>query len=81
MSVDARLKFFSSSRHLKLRMTKIGITFDFLKKQYKYFPCGSILMKKNRGMRLVENDFQWGGNFVGAIIPSMSCPNRDVDEK
>jgi hypothetical protein len=38
-------------------------------------------MKKNRGMRLVENNFKWGDNLLGAIIPSMSWPNRDVDEK
>jgi hypothetical protein len=38
----------------KLSMMKNDISFDFLKKQNYYFPCGCILDMKNIGMRLAE---------------------------
>jgi hypothetical protein len=56
-----------------LSMMKNDFTFDFLKNQNYYLPHGSLLdMKKNREVRLVENDFKWGENYVGDIIPSMA---------
>jgi hypothetical protein len=61
MCLDPGLEFLSTSRLGKLSLAKNDVSLDFLEKENKDFPGGTIRnMEKNRWMRLIEDNFQWG---------------------
>ncbi len=59
MCLDPGLKLLSTSRLRELSTTEDYISLYFLKKEDEDFPSGGMRdIKKNRGMRLVEDNFQ-----------------------
>ncbi len=61
MCLNPGLKFLSTSRLSKLSSAENDVSLDFLEKENKNFPSGTIRnMEKNRWVRLVEDNFQWG---------------------
>jgi hypothetical protein len=60
MCLNPGLELLSTSRLSELSSMKNDVSLDFLEKENKNFPGGTIRnMEKDRGMRLVEDDFQW----------------------
>jgi hypothetical protein len=60
MCLNPGLELLSTSRLSELSSTKNDVSLDFLEKENKNFPGGTIWnMEKDRGMRLVGDDFQW----------------------
>ncbi len=61
MCLNLGLKFLSTSRLSKLSSAENDVSLDFLEKENKNFPSGTLWnMEKNRWMRLVEDNFQLG---------------------
>ncbi len=60
MCLNPGLELLSTSRLSGLSSMRNDASLDFLEKENKNFPGGTIRnMEKDRGMRLVEDDFQW----------------------
>jgi hypothetical protein len=60
MCLNPGLELLSTSRLSELSLAENDVSLDFLEKENKNFPGGTIQnMEKDRGMRLIEDDFQW----------------------
>jgi hypothetical protein len=73
MCLDPGLEFLSTSWLGELSSAEDDVSLHFLEKENKNFPGGTIWnMEKNRGMRLIEDDFQWSELNPGDEIPRVS---------
>jgi hypothetical protein len=62
-------KFLLSSPGCQVGMTKDNIMLHFLQEEYKYFPCSAFLkMKKDRGVRFVVDNLQWGEGYGRNVV-------------
>jgi hypothetical protein len=60
MCLNPGLELLSTSRLGELSPSENDVSLNFLEKENKNFPGGTIRnMEKNRGMRLIEDNFQW----------------------
>jgi hypothetical protein len=70
MCLDPGLKLLSTSRLRQRSTTEDDISLYFLKKKDEDFPRGSVWnMKKNRGVRLVEDNFNGVSSILGMKSP------------
>jgi hypothetical protein len=84
MCLDPELKLLSTSRLRELSTMENNVSLYFLKKEDEDFPGGSILeMKKNRGIRLVEDNLQRSElDSVDEISrASRDCKHKDPPSK
>jgi hypothetical protein len=60
MCLNPGLELLSTSWLGELSSAEDDVSLHFLEKEDKNFPGGPIWnMEKNRGMQLIEDDFQW----------------------
>jgi hypothetical protein len=60
MCLNPELELLSTSWLGELSSAENDVSLDFLEKENKNFPGGTIRnMEKDRQMRLIEDDFQW----------------------
>jgi hypothetical protein len=60
MRLNPGLELLSTSRLSEVSTAENDVSLDFLEEENKNFPgCTIWNMEKDRGMRLIEDDFQW----------------------